>query len=235
MIHIETTGVLTNRASQRTTLALTALAARVVNTDAGSVGENASGLLSVLGAAATGAHAVASGIRSLDPTSAVPGALPLPPLPRPSQVKSLAMMVRQASFDTASMTGNRTLMQALRTIDQHVSPFGAAPTANQDKRPSGHGDEAQPQTSAASSHTAVAQGTPNDELVLERVVLPDGQSLFGLLSMDVSEASAMVRESNPGFTVIEWPAKDEFEVLQEARVVRLMFNKNNVVVDVSRG
>lgn len=73
------------------------------------------------------------------------------------------------------------------------------------------------------------------EAVLETVKLPAGLSLFGLLSMNVEEARAIVEAANPDFTVLVTNNSDEnMQPLHNPRVVRLMVDDDNIVVDTLR-
>jgi rpsU-divergently transcribed protein len=68
--------------------------------------------------------------------------------------------------------------------------------------------------------------------------LPEGLSLFGLVSRDVKEASDIITENNPDFTVVIWPMWEEIptevQFQDSRRVVRLVHDKQNIVVDVLR-
>ena len=87
-----------------------------------------------------------------------------------------------------------------------------------------------------------------------KVNLPDGFSLFGLVSMKADEAVKMLKENNEGIEVIvvscsvcreapllekaltlfQWPAEDSFTPVKKDKVVRLLVNKDDLVVDVWR-
>jgi ubiquinone biosynthesis protein COQ9 len=68
--------------------------------------------------------------------------------------------------------------------------------------------------------------------------LPEGISLFGLVSRDVKEATDIVSTNNPDFTVIAWPMWEsiptDVKFHDTRRVVRLVHDKQNIVVDVLR-
>ena len=54
--------------------------------------------------------------------------------------------------------------------------------------------------------------------------------------MKVADAATMVKDNNPGFSVLEIPAEKEFGPLEGSpRVVRLFFDANGIVVNVDRG
>ena len=76
-----------------------------------------------------------------------------------------------------------------------------------------------------------------DESIVD-AKLPEGTSLFGMVSKDVKEATEIIREHNPDFVVIPWPMwesiPDDPKHADPQRVVRLIHDKQNIVVDVLR-
>jgi len=77
----------------------------------------------------------------------------------------------------------------------------------------------------------------SDESIVD-AKLPEGLSLFGLVSRDVKDAVDVVQRLNPDFTVIAWPMWEsipyDVKFHDSRRVVRLVHDKQNVVVDVLR-
>lgn len=78
-------------------------------------------------------------------------------------------------------------------------------------------------------------GTVDGPSPLAPVQLPEKMSLFGLLSMPGKEAAELVQMSNPDFKVLVTNVNDESaEPRQEERLVRLLVNDQDIVVDVLR-
>mmetsp|Transcript_6257 Transcript_6257/g.7609 ORF Transcript_6257/g.7609 Transcript_6257/m.7609 type:complete len:369 (+) Transcript_6257:109-1215(+) len=74
----------------------------------------------------------------------------------------------------------------------------------------------------------------DEPIELTPVSLPDGLSLFGLVSMNSKDAVELVKAHNPGFEVIVWPAEESFESIKKENVVRLLSNSNDIIIDVTR-
>lgn len=76
-----------------------------------------------------------------------------------------------------------------------------------------------------------------DESLVE-VTLPEGLSLFGLVSKDVKEASDLLKQNNPALTIITWPMWESIPQksahVDPRKVVRLVHDKQNIVIDVLR-
>lgn len=76
-----------------------------------------------------------------------------------------------------------------------------------------------------------------DESLIE-AKLPEGTSLFGMVSKDVKETSDLLRQMNPDFTIIVWPMWESLpsqpKHTDPRRVIRLIHDKQNIVIDVLR-
>ena len=144
------------------------------------------------------------------------------------EVSNVANEVRSAAERFAAATGNNAFEETFRSSGNASS---------------GHSD----------GNSGSNQNSESDMPLesLTTVKLPDGLSLFGLVSMHAKQAVDLIETHNKDFKVIvvsvhcylvpaddntlmQWPAEDSFESIREDKVVRLLVNKNDIVVDVWR-
>lgn len=92
-------------------------------------------------------------------------------------------------------------------------------------------------TQAEQSTTPPSASSSSDNVTSE-LALPEGMSLFGLVSYDVKEAKDLLERFNPTFSVIAWPLDKEVPHVIDAKahlhVVRLIHDEQGIVVDVLR-
>jgi len=164
-----------------------------------------------LSAAATGVESILTAAASM----VLPIATQLVknvPTTMQESASSVANEIRNTAEKIAAAAGHQSLEDALKAADKSFRDGN----------------------SNIGIHHETPAGTDSPLENLTPVKLPDGLSLFGLVSMNAADAVEMVESNNEDFRVIVWPAEDAFESIREDKVVRLLINKNDIVVDVWR-
>jgi len=192
-----------------------------------------------LGAAAGGIASIISAAADLVAPlmPKVPVAGPLSP-PNPQEVISKmrngAQQITMKAEDIAKSPN--PLMSTLQSFQHIMGQQQQQRQTGSPTRPESKSHENSPENGKFMDDAEFEElGFSENRSPLAPVKLPSNMSLFGLMSMSGEEAAALVRESNPDFKVLVTDVDDEkTEPLMEEKVVRLLVNKDNVVVDVLR-
>ncbi|GBG34183.1 Ubiquinone biosynthesis protein COQ9, mitochondrial [Hondaea fermentalgiana] len=147
----------------------------------------------------------------------------------PQNVAEAAANAASSAASTAeSSSSSASDSSKVVTYPVDSAPPKNAPTQQQKETPSTKQSDYDP------SDLADLQ-TVDGPSPLAPVQLPSQMSLFGLLSMSGKEAADLVQKSNPDFTVLVTNVNDDSaEPRQEEKLVRLLVNDQDIVVDVLR-